>query len=210
MPEGLSMISPFDIKIPQSLKSAETVMQAPVPPAPPSNTSQGLEEATHTKVIIPKGEMRPILECETLDEISKQALHHLLRDFKAAMVIVREKDGLIPWQWTEGFASPKNSTIESISSESPSIFSIVSHSKQPFHGSVRPSEENTKFFAAFGQAQMPQHASVVPVLIQGKIMAMIMGINDQPMDYRYTLPSLEKLAADIAIQVVKFRGEKAA
>jgi hypothetical protein len=220
MPEGLSMIAPFDIKIPQSLKSpeksaeksAKTVVQAPRPVAPVtlSKSNQETEEATHTKVFIPKGEVRPIFECETIEQISEQALLILLKDFKAAMVIIREKEGLVPWKWTQGFASPKNSTIKSISLETPSIFSIVMQSKQPFHGSIRPSDENNKFFAAFDQAQMPHHASLVPVLIEGKIMAMLMGICDQPMDYRYTLPPLEKLAVDIGLQVVKFRSVKAA
>ena len=184
-----------------------TDMSAEVEIVPESEFS---DEFSHTRIVLAEGDTRPILFCENIEEISVQSLRHLVRSFKSAMVLIREKDGIIPWQWTTGLASPLNKSVKLISPQSPSIFSIVCRTKLPFHGGIRPSEENNRIFAAFGDGKLPVHATVVPVVVEGRLVAMLMGLNDELMDYRYILPSVEKLAQEVATQVVKFRNERAA
>ena len=54
--------------------------------------------------------------------------------------------------------------MKPINLKAPSIFQILNKTSRPFHGPVSPSEENHRFFKAWGyDGELPEHVTAVPV-----------------------------------------------
>lgn len=80
---------------------------------------------------------------------------------------------ITPLYWNDHL--PSNVSVRSYQITSPNIFRIVSMSEKPFHGAPILNDFNEKFFEDWHGGEIPNHLTIIPLLVSGKVVGMIYG-----------------------------------
>lgn len=148
-------------------------------------------------------------ECATIDEAGAQAILQACNIFETAMILLFKDGQLQPWKWNDLFLSVKGEKPDSVDLNEPSIFKIVFRTAKPYHGYVVTSTVNQKFFNEFYRGMLPKHATVIPVMIDGRMGGMMLGFTNSKIDYRQSLRLMERLSFDLGRVFKKLRGTMA-
>ena len=138
---------------------------------------------------------KPVKDAQTLEQLATHTLSTVVRHFTGGLIFVAEKNGFISWRFTAPFRTPRK-PFGALNLEQPSLFRIVDRTQLSYHGHTSPAPENDRFFKAFLGGKAPAHVTVIPVIVNKKCIAMIMGIADSAVPFRHVLPVMENLAAD--------------
>ncbi|MDZ4083424.1 MAG: hypothetical protein U1E10_10835, partial [Bdellovibrionales bacterium] len=65
---------------------------------------------------------------------------------------------------------------------------------------------NQKFFNEFYRGMLPKHATVIPVMIDGRMGGMLLGFTNSKIDYRQSLRLMERLSFDLSRVFKSLRG----
>lgn len=145
-------------------------------------------------------------QCTNVDEAGAQALLQTCNTFETGMILLFKDGVLQPWKWTDLMLSVKGDKPDDIDLREPSIFKVVFRTAKPYHGYVVTSTVNQKFFNEFYRGLMPKHATVIPIMIDGRMGGMILGLTNSKIDYRQSLRLMERLGFDIARVFKMLRG----
>lgn len=148
-------------------------------------------------------------QCTSVDEAGAQALLQACNTFETCMILLFKDGVLQPWKWTDLMLSVKGDKPDDIDLREPSIFKVVFRTAKPYHGYVVTSTVNQKFFNEFYRGLLPKHATVIPIMIDGRMGGMILGLTNSKIDYRQSLRLMERLGYDLARVFKMLRGSVA-
>lgn len=74
-------------------------------------------------------------------------------------------------KWNDHF--PSNVAIKKYDISTPNIFRIVAMSEKPFHGAPIMNDFNENFFEEWHSGEIPNHLTVIPLIVNGKIIGMM-------------------------------------
>lgn len=165
-------------------------------------------QAAYLNKSIAVGKLDPIHldQCRSIDEAGAQAIMQACNIFETAMILLFKDGDLIPWKWNDLFLSVHGDKPVPIDLVEPSIFKIVFRTAKPYHGYVVTSEVNQKFFNEFYRGMLPKHATVIPVMIDGRMGGMLLGFTNSKIDYRQSLRLMERLSFDLSRVFKSLRG----
>ncbi|MCX7979255.1 MAG: GAF domain-containing protein, partial [Bdellovibrionaceae bacterium] len=104
----------------------------------------------------------------------------------------------LPIQW-EGGATPN--TVSPIPLERPSIFRIVAKTHKPYHGYIVPNDINEKFFDDWNNSQIPDHVTIVPILMRDQLLGVLVSIGEKSAFTSASLKFAEKCASQLAQEI---------
>lgn len=165
-------------------------------------------QAAYLNKSIAVGKLDPIHldQCRSIDEAGAQAIMQACNIFETAMILLFKDGDLLPWKWNDLFLSVHGDKPVPINLVEPSIFKVVFRTAKPFHGYVVTSEVNQKFFNEFYRGMLPKHATVIPVMIDGRMGGMLLGFTNSKIDYRQSLRLMERLSFDLSRVFKSLRG----
>lgn len=166
--------------------------------------------AAHTSIVPNTAQALPLETCANYEALGTAAIGHILKNFEQGLVLMFQGGKLKPWKWTEQLLSVKGDAPDAIPLEQASIFRIAYKTCMPYHGYVVPNAVNTAFFNAFNRGLAPKHVTIVPVLINGDLVGMLMGLSMDQVDYKTSLMAMEKLASEFGRNLDRVRGRAAA
>jgi hypothetical protein len=169
----------------------------------PNGSSQGY---LNRSIAVGKLDPSHLDQCRSIDEAGAQAIMQACNIFETAMILLFKDGDLLPWKWNDLFLSVHGDKPLPIDLVEPSIFKIVFRTAKPYHGYVVTSEANQKFFNEFYRGMLPKHASVIPVMIDGRMGGMLLGFTNSKIDYRQSLRLMERLSFDLSRVFKSLRG----
>ena len=113
---------------------------------------------------------------------------------------------LRPWRWTGNVSAKSKGKPPTIDLSSPSIFRIVLNSLLPYHGHIVPNAINNAFFAEFNGGRCPAHVTIMPLLVDGQLSGMVLGMTDAEINYKLSLHMMESFAADASKALQRIQG----
>lgn len=164
------------------------------------------ESVSRRAITISKIEPIHLDQCSSIDEAGAQALLQACNIFETAMILLFKDGELQPWKWSDLFLSVNGEKPEPIELKDPSIFKVAFRTAKPYHGYVVTSVTNQKFFNEFYRGMLPKHATVAPVMIDGRMGGMLLGFTNSKIDYRQSLRLMERLSFDLGRVFKNLRG----
>lgn len=149
----------------------------------------------------PVGDIRA---AKTFEDIASISVASLLSTFEASVFFVFADEKPLPYKWTELLQSVKGETPEAINIKEPSIFRIAVRTCLPYHGYVRPSSVNLAFYNQFNRGIAPNHVTLIPILYNNHLIAMLMGLSNQEVSatvYKESLGKTQTIADAAASQI---------
>jgi hypothetical protein len=186
------------------------VVQATAAPTPAAANVTPIVGTAKGSVVPNSVSSIPLETCATYDALGVAAIGNILKNFEQGVILMFQGGELRPWKWTEQLLSVKGDSPDAIPLDPPSIFRIAFRTCLPYHGYVIPNPTNSAFFNAFNRGILPTHTTVIPVLINGEIVGMLMGLSNEKVDYKASLIAMEKLASDFGTNLDRMRARKAA
>ena len=101
--------------------------------------------------------------------------------------------------WDDNFQAPP--ALNEIILTEPSFFRIATTTQRPYHGMVIQNAINDQFFTEWNDSKIPDHITVVPVVIQDHVVGLLIGFAQAEAFNRNVLQFAEKLAADLSLQI---------
>ena len=194
--------------------AAAKVVMPPAPPAPPAPPVPAVvirQEPTAFSPRVSSAEPAvPLETCTSVESLMAAAVANTNVHFEHAMVLKFEGSLLKPVKWSELLLSTKGDNPDPILLEQPSIFRIAARTSLPYHGYVVPNQTNTLFFNSFNRGLTPKHCTVMPVMIAGRLTAMLVGISNDSVDFKGSLHAMEKLASSFSAQLERLREKQLA
>jgi hypothetical protein len=135
-----------------------------------------------------------IRSAASMEDLMSMILGGWKNYFDKSMVLLFQDNQLILWRWHGSWAGTV-AAGDVIPLNTPSIFKIVADSCQPYHGYVSAGEVNDFFFKKTNNGQYPDHVSIVPVIVEKKVAAMIFGACSVEAGKSISLPKLEEHAS---------------
>lgn len=188
-------------------KPAPVAVAPPPPPPPPPAAPITMEpamEMTQTGFTITNSpdpdwveltDPKPLKTCQTLEELATHTLSAVARHFTGGLIFVAKSEGMTTWRFAAPFRTPRK-PFGVLSFEKPSLFRIVDRTHLPYHGHTSPAAENDRFFKAYLGGKAPAHVTLVPVILNKKLLGLILGVADSEIPFRHILPIMEALAKD--------------
>lgn len=176
---------------PQGLQFEPPAPPRPPPPPPPQQSTLDLNKA------------------HSIDDVGSNALTELSKHFDQSMVLLFQNEQLQPWKWTPSWRRDMNRAT-AIDLSTPSVFRIVSESKDSYHGYIVPNMINDAFFQTWNQGQYPEHLTITPLMVNKQLMGMLLGVCTKTRAKNLTLKNLENFSQSIAEAIVKISPSQAA
>ncbi len=131
-------------------------------------------------------------------------LEKIFRDnskhFDKTMLLLKMGDQIKPWKWDLNFKAPA-SGAQGVSLVQPSPFRIVTRTKKPYHGYLVKNDISEKFFKEWNNAQMPEHLTLVPILVDDHVIGMLLSTGKKAADTKENLLRAESLGNEIAEKI---------
>ncbi len=183
----------------------------PKEPATPSRGSIDMSqiEAVQFSGRTPSG-ATDFRQCPSLEEVTELAFAKMQGIFRKALMLVFQGGHLRPWKWTGDVTYAGKGKPDPIDLVPASIFKIVYTTALPYHGYIVPNPINNAFFADFNDGANPGHVTIMPVMVNGQIAGMLMGMTDAQLNLKAVLRQMEALTGDVSAALTRIRSSKAA
>lgn len=99
-------------------------------------------------------------------------------------------------------ATSANSQAQPVDLRTASIFKIVVSTQKPFHGPVAANEVNSHFFSNWNNQQTPENLTIVPIISNDKVIAMVISFGQVSHYNRTTLQTAEKAADEFSGRII--------
>lgn len=126
--------------------------------------------------------------------------------FRHSWLFMAQNGTLKVWRWDSAAKASDPSALEPIDLNQPSLFRIVSRTAMPYHGHVVESPTNTGFFRMWGLRTTPTHVTAVPLISDGRVVAILLCSGEKPAQPDQVLRFTEKMSLAITNNL----GKKAA
>ncbi len=115
---------------------------------------------------------------ETYDQLFKLSEKH----FNAVIIFTFKNNEFKPVEWSSSINGPATP----IKTDIPSIFRMITKSKNPYHGFIVKNKQHSHFFKLWGWKELPQHITLIPIFDHSKnIIGAYMGIADKTLHQKY-------------------------
>lgn len=190
LPPPLPQTNP-SIKLPPPIMVAPPPLHAPAMPAPATIKSEGVPTIAAEEL------PSKLKGANNLDDLLSAMLGGWKNYFDQVMILLFQSNQLIMLRW-HGDWKGTITKGETINLDSPSIFKIVGDSGQPYHGYVSPGPVNDAFFKKTNGGNYPEHVTVMPVIVEKRVAAMVFGSCSKLAGKALHLPRLEEHSAHLA------------
>jgi hypothetical protein len=130
---------------------------------------------------------------EEIDEIFSA----LSKNYSKIMVLIKEKDTLSPWRWSQTFHHTSlNDSVYDLSMPSP--FRIVSRTSLPFHGTPQKSDILDQFVQNWNSGKYPGNLTIAPVMMNDQVIAMLLCFGEPSTFTKSHLLNVNKKSEEIA------------
>ncbi len=200
-PEGLDIQTPLAV-------AAQKPTGKPIPTkAPEARSPQGSLEGLHTEDLAPES----LAQAKTEDEAYAWLFRQLQEYYSSSMILLNiQGHQLQPYKWEHVWKPVDESALNPISTQTPSLFRIVSKTKMPYHGAIIENELTNVFFKSWGYKKSnPEHATAVPLLIDDHLMGIVLAVGEKEANTTQALAQAER-SADQVTQYLKAISRKAA
>lgn len=120
---------------------------------------------------------------------------------KCYFLTINANQAVMPQIWSDNvIVSAQKSPI---SINQASMFNIVAKTLKPYHGYVVPNEVNDQFFAIWNESSIPDHVTLVPILIKNNLCGYLMGLGPKSAYNKNSLRLVEKLTEQIKMALEK-------
>jgi hypothetical protein len=134
-----------------------------------------------------------------LDDVGKMAFDRMASYFQKSMLLIVENNEAKPVLWSKDFQVLDSSAMQkSFSLGEPGIFRIAFDTHLPYHGRVVASPVNTEFFKTWNANQLPQHVTVMPVMLSDQVLGFLMGQTNSPIDGPAVLTQMTVLTNEVS------------
>jgi hypothetical protein len=135
----------------------------------------------------------------------EKACTHILSEmkpyFSKSMIIKINGHTFTPWKWDAAFTGgPEKAPAMTL--QTPSIFRIPWRTRKPYHGYIVPNDINETFFDIWNHAKIPDHATIVPIIVHDNVTGLLMGIANKPINTEDSLAAAERLAEILVEQLM--------
>jgi hypothetical protein len=184
-----------------SVKNNELVAEKKEPSISFRNESS-INKATNPSITITtstgkKAEYAPHIASGSF---SDKAFHQLKSQYHKCMILKKNGNAVTPWLWDSKFSTPAGPP-QPISLGQPSPFRIVARTQKSYHGFVVPNELNEKFFDDWNQAQIPDHMTLSPIIINDEVIGMLLALGPKEINPKTSLQLAEKVAGEISLNL---------
>ena len=165
----------------------------PMPPRTPAANVTAIHMTPPPPPISNDALTSQLLACPNQDLLGQTLIAGWTSYFEKTMILLFQNNQLITWKQGGNWAAhlPMGTAIPL---DTPSIFKIVVDTARPYHGYVSPGAINDGFFKQTNGGQYPEHVSIIPVVADGNVVAMLMGGCSKAQGLTLTLPKLEEHA----------------
>lgn len=200
--ESASQLPSFSPPIPGG-----KIATASIPPAPSMPMTAPSGPAIQVPIApIPVDQINAKLGAATsLEVLTTTVLGGWKSQFDKVMILLFQANQLIIWRWNGDWSGKFDKGV-SISLDSPSIFKIVVDTGSPYHGYVARGPINEAFFNQTDSGLLPEHITIVPVIAENKVAAMLVGIGSKSAAKTVSLTKLEENAFHFARGLIRFMG----
>ncbi|MCM2280932.1 MAG: hypothetical protein NDI61_03700 [Bdellovibrionaceae bacterium] len=211
-------VAPVAAKAQPSAKLPPVVVPPPIEPAAPvakptpaasNRTALDMSQMGQT-AHVGTSSATDFAQCANLDDVTAVAFKKMQPVFQKSLILVFQSGQLRPWKWSSGVSHAGKSKASAIQLEEPSIFKIVYSTALPYHGYVVTNPTNNAFFAEFNGGTVPAHVTIMPILVNGQIAGMLMGMTDAQINLKATLRQMEALTDDVSRALTRIRSAKVA
>lgn len=150
-----------------------------------------------------------ITDAQSENEIVAWSFKKLKEFFKQSMVLIFEGDDLKAWKWEKAWAPRSKESFEKFSTEEASIFRIVRRSKLPYHGHVVPSDANRQFFLNWGIVNLPEHVTLIPLLLEDQPVGILISMGDQAANTQQALVFAQRVGERLTESLKRVHSEAA-
>lgn len=134
------------------------------------NTLGSTPSAVQTPPPIPKTSAQELSHSNPMNIV----LNKILSSHDLAMVLTFKNGSLAPYATSSGWQK-EASRSELIDLTHPSVFRIVTSSRNSFFGAISPNNTNEAFFSTWNKGAYPQHLSISPIIISDNMVGAILG-----------------------------------
>lgn len=136
---------------------------------------------------------------------SEKLFAELDAHFEAKMIVTRLDEGFVPRYWSAHWYPKNPQQCPFLNINEPNIFRIAYRSQRPFHGPISPNPVNEDFFAFWRNTEYPQQITVQPVVQEGQVIGMVVGVPKEPGQQNKKL----RLIAQVSEKVAQFMQQAA-
>lgn len=193
---------PTEIKaVPAEVKTVSNAVKATptvVPDTPVSENSVVLQTPTGIKGKNQVGYYLSQWNTKTLSSTFKDAFEKMKTHFDRCLILSLSDDDQKAKVlfWDSLFQEPQQDFPVQLRNSS--IFYIAAKTAKPFHGPISINEENEKFFECWNRGKIPAHTTLIPIIVQDQVIALLMGIGESSAYNRATLHFAEKMGTKIS------------
>ncbi|MEO0335089.1 MAG: hypothetical protein AAF202_01760 [Pseudomonadota bacterium] len=131
-------------------------------------------------------------------EVVAWAFNELKQSFAQSMILMVDDKNLKAWKWESVWSPKSTEALESFSADKPGVFRIVIRTKQPYHGFIVESPANKEFFDKWGFIDMPKHATVMPLEIDGHMFGMALCVGEETSGSETNLMIAERTITELS------------
>lgn len=117
--------------------------------------------------------------------------------FEKAILLVSSGTEAKAVKWSSKIHPTELTKDSSYSLETPSFLRIAAKTGKSYHGYVVQSEFTEKFFEDWNESKIPDHLTVAPVEVDGRIVGLLVSIGEKSADNQLSLQLAEKVALDL-------------
>lgn len=129
-----------------------------------------------------------------------QLFAEMNKKFQKSMILLKSGDQIKPWKWDQNFEKDP-AAAASYSLIQPSPFRIVLRTQKPYHGFIVANDLNSQFLKDWNGAQMPEHLTIAPVIVEDHVVAMVLGIGTKASENKAALKTAEDAAVTFSSQI---------
>ena len=158
----------------QPLASPIIQEQAPIIQKPPSIMQESVPSIKEAQISVELSWLEQLQNKNTsaFKQIGTELFNTMSTFYEHSMVLSYHEDSttMTTVLWDQKF--PNDVKKKKYQLINPSIFKIVKNSEKPFHGQPHLNEFNDTFFEDW-HANSPDHVTITPILIEGRVIGMI-------------------------------------
>ncbi len=150
-----------------------------------------------------------IADASTENEAVAWAFKKLKDHFNQSMILLFEGHGVRPWKWEKSWAPRSEDALKLFDLGSPGIFRIVKRTNLPYHGHVVPSDANQQFFLNWGLANLPAHASVLPMCVGDQPIGLLLCLGEVSANNQQALIFADRVGGKLTERLSRFTAKAA-
>ena len=131
-------------------------------------------------------------------KIAEQTFAKMEKYYIQSMLVTLNGRNLWPKTWNAKWSRSADENAIPIPLGAPSIFQVVFKTQKPYHGCVFKNSINDQFFKFWNEEKTPKHMTIVPIIAQGEIRAMLLGTAEPDIKFNKSLKAMEKWAKEIS------------